>query len=215
MTDVGRQAGTGILFVISAPSGAGKSSLARRVIERVRGLEFSVSYTTRPRRRGERDGVAYHFVDDARFDAMVEANAFVEWAPIFGHRYGTGREATERALGEGRNLLLDIDVQGARQVRSSGLGAVFIFVLPPDYATLKARLEERRSESDREVSRRLSLAREETLEYRRYDYLVVNEDLERAAGEMQAIVEAERRRASRCSAEAETILSTFPPSRRE
>ena len=136
----------GTLFVISAPSGTGKSTLARRLLESVGELRFSVSYTTRPRRPGEESGREYHFVDDARFDAMTASGAFLEWARVFGHRYGTGREATEAALGAGTDLLLDIDVQGARQVRASGLDCVSIFVLPPDFATLEERLVRRGSD---------------------------------------------------------------------
>jgi guanylate kinase len=133
----------GILFVISAPSGTGKSTLARKVLESTPELEFSVSYTTRPRREAEVDGREYHFVDRARFDAMIGAGEFLEWAEVFGQRYGTGREPTRGALSEGRDLLLDIDVQGARQVRRSGQAAVFVFVMPPDFATLEARLRAR------------------------------------------------------------------------
>lgn len=200
----------GTLFVISAPSGVGKSTLARRLLESVEGLEFSVSYTTRPRRRGEADGREYHFVDDARFEAMAAEDAFLEQARVFGRWYGTGRDATERALAAGRDLLLDIDVQGARQVRERHAEAVFVFVLPPDYRTLERRLLERHSEGEAERSRRLSLSRGEGQDYEHYDYLIVNDDLDRAIAGLRSIVEAERHRVSRRRAEAERILSTFP-----
>lgn len=200
----------GILFVISAPSGTGKSSLARGVLDAVDGLEFSVSYTTRERREGEEQGREYHFVDDARFDEMVAEDAFLEWAAVFARRYGTGTEATERALAEGRDLLLDIDIQGARQIRSRGLEAVYVFVLPPDYGTLESRLRERRSENGEELDRRLSEARQEAEEFRRYDYLVINDDLDRAVEQLRCIVEAERRRRIHRVADAERILATFP-----
>jgi len=201
----------GILFVVSAPSGAGKSTLVRRLVEQIDGLEFSVSYTTRPMREGERDGHAYHFVDDARFDAMVAEGEFLEWAGVFDCRYGTGRSATERALTAGRDLLLDIDVQGAEQVRQGGPGAVSIFLLPPDYPTLEARLRDRRSEDGEQRELRLSQARREAEQYTRYDYLVVNDDIEGAVRALTSIVEAERHRVGCRKADAERILSTFPP----
>ena len=201
----------GTLFVLSAPSGSGKSTLARRLVETDPGLEFSISYTTRPRRSDEHDGREYHFVDDARFDAMVADDAFLEWAAVFRQRYGTAREATAEALATGRDLLLDIDVQGARQVRERSSGAVLLFVLPPDYPTLQGRLRDRRSDAETQISHRLSLARQEVEEYSRYDYLVVNDDLDRATETLRSIVVAERSRLARATAEAERILSTFPP----
>jgi guanylate kinase len=170
MTSTKRQ--RGILFVISAPSGSGKSTLASRLVDGDPDLDFSVSYTTRPRRDGEEDGREYHFVDDPSFDAMVAEDAFLEWATVFRQRYGTGRESTERALAEGRDLLLDIDVQGARQVRDRAGEAVFLFVLAPDYPTLESRLRDRRSDDKAEIAHRLSVARREVEEYSRYDYLV-------------------------------------------
>jgi guanylate kinase len=201
----------GILFVVSAPSGGGKSTLVRKLVERVDGLEFSVSYTTRPRREGERDGREYHFVDDARFDAMVSDDDFLEWARVFDCRYGTGRGATERALAAGRDLVLDIDVQGAEQVRRRDPRAVSVFLLPPDYPTLEARLRDRRSEGREQRKMRLSQARREAEEYTRYDYLVVNDDVEGAVRALTSIVEAERHRVGCRKSDAERILSTFPP----
>jgi guanylate kinase len=204
------EASPGVLFVLSAPSGTGKSSLCRRLIEEVPGLGFSVSTTTRHRRAGEENGKQYWFVDDDRFDAMIAEDAFLEWAEVFGHRYGTGRAATREALTQGRDLLLDIDVQGARQVRAGEEDAVSVFLLPPDFATLAARLRSRRSEDDGEVARRLALAGAEAREFVHYDYLVVNDDLERATAELAAIVRAERACTRRRSALAAHILSTFP-----
>lgn len=201
----------GILFVVSAPSGAGKSTLVRRLVEQIDGLGFSVSYTTRPIREGEQEGQAYHFVDDAHFDAMVADGEFLEWAGVFDCRYGTGRSATERALAAGRDLLLDIDVQGAEQVRQARPGAVSIFLLPPDYPTLEARLRDRRSEDGEQRELRLSQARREAEQYSRYDYLVVNDDVEGAVRALTSIVEAERHRVECRKADAERILSTFPP----
>jgi guanylate kinase len=200
----------GTLFVISAPSGTGKSTLARRLLETVPGLAFSVSFTTRPRRAGEENGREYEFVEDARFDAMVAAGGFLEWARVFDHKYGTGRQATEAALASGTNLLLDIDVQGARQVRSSGLDAVSVFILPPDYASLADRLKRRGSEDASALLLRLGEARREALEYDQFDFVVVNADLEEACSQLTAIVRAELTRTRRCGGRVKRILSTFP-----
>lgn len=201
----------GVLFVLSAPSGTGKSSVARRLLETVRGLEFSVSFTTRPRRPTERDGSDYHFVDRARFEAMIAEGALLEWAEVYGeHLYGTGREATLRALAEGRDLVLDIDVQGARQVREAGVPAVTVMLLPPDYRTLADRLRARGSESGPSLERRLAQARREAEEFERFDYVVINDRLERSAAEVAAIVGAERRRSVRCAGEVREIIASFP-----
>lgn len=205
----------GILFVVSAPSGTGKSTLARRLLDGVPRLEFSVSYTTRSLRPGETDGREYHFVNEATFDRMVEEGGFLEWANVFGHRYGTGRTATENVLATGRDLLLDIDVQGARHVREGDVEAVSIFVMPPDFATLESRLRFRGSELENEVQRRLSQARVEADEFAHYDYVVVNDDIERATKEIRAIVRAERARTERRRAFVEKILETFPDGRRK
>ena len=131
------RAGNGILFVLSAPSGTGKSTVVHRLLDSVPGLRFSVSYTTRRQRQGERDGEQYHFVDDRTFDRMEQENAFLESARVHAHRYGTGREATESILATGNDVLLDVDIQGARRVRSAGVEAVFVFLLPPSYETLE------------------------------------------------------------------------------
>jgi len=200
----------GTLFVISAPSGTGKSTLARRLMESVPGLAFSVSYTTRPRRAGEESGREYHFVDDARFDAMAAAGEFLEWAPVFERKYGTGRAATEAALASGTDLLLDIDVQGATQVRASGLDAVSIFILPPDFPTLNARLRGRGSEDAVSAEKRLHEATHEAMQYDRFDYNVLNADLEEASLELASIVRAERARTVRRIDRVRQVLATFP-----
>jgi guanylate kinase len=203
-------AGTGILFVISAPSGTGKSTVARRLEERTPGLEFSVSFTTRQPRPDELDGRDYHFVDAGRFQAMVDGNGFLEWADVFGHRYGTGLEATRGALSEGRDLLLDIDVQGARQVRAGPVQAISIMLLPPDYATLEARLRGRGSEAGAQREDRLAQARQEAQEYLDFDFLVINDELDGAVADLGGIVRAERCRTGRRRGDAERVLATFP-----
>lgn len=200
----------GTLFVISAPSGTGKTTLARRLIDSVPALRFSVSYTTRPRRAGEENGREYEFVDDARFDAMAAEGGFLECAHVFGRKYGTARAATEAILASGADVLLDIDVQGARQVQDSGLDAVSIFILPPDYTSLANRLARRGSEDPEALARRLHEARREALEYDRFDYVVVNADLEAASLELTGIVRAESARTARCRERVNTILATFP-----
>ena len=200
----------GILFVLSAPSGTGKSTLVRRLVQGDGQMMFSVSYTTRSRREGEENGREYHFVDDAEFDRMRARDELLEWANVFGKRYGTGREATRSALAAGRDLLLDIDVQGGKSVRGSGVPAVSVFVMPPDFAALESRLRARRTEAEAEVARRLALARVEAQDASSYDYLVVNDDLDRATEDLRAIVRAERLRASRRTGEAGRIVATFP-----
>jgi len=205
---VGRRAG--ILFVIAAPSGTGKSTVANGVLQRVEDLEFSISYTTRPPRDGEEDGIHYHFVDRERFEQMRDGAAFLESAEVFGNSYGTGLEETRKKLGLGRDLLLDIDVQGARQVKGGPIDAVSIMILPPDHATLAARLHDRASESEEQRTRRLAQAREELEEFDTFDYLVINQELETSVSEVGSIVCAERRRTRRSAGDARRILATFP-----
>jgi guanylate kinase len=200
----------GILFVVSAPSGTGKTSLAKRLLADTDGISWSVSYTTRPRREGEQDGREYHFVDDARFGAMIERGELLEWAEVFGRWYGTGREATERVLGEGFDLLLEIDVQGAAQVLASGMEAVSVFVVPPSYHALVDRLHGRDTESEQEIAARLRQSRREAEEFRGFDYVVINDDFDRALADLEAIVRAERRRTERAGRDVETILAGFP-----
>lgn len=187
----------GTLFVISAPSGAGKTSIFRELLARYPELCESVSFTTRPVRAGERDGVDYHFVSRADFDRMVAEGAFAEWAEVHGHRYGTAKATLLRAGEEGRDVLLDIDVQGAAQLRASGLEGVFIFILPPDMAELRRRLAGRNTDSAEVVERRMLNAVAEIREAASFDYIVVNDDLARAVSTVQAILAAEKARMKR------------------
>ena len=187
----------GILFVISAPSGAGKTSISRELLARQPDLCQSVSYTTRPMRNGEQDGIDYHFVSSTQFDRMVAEGAFAEWAEVHGNRYGTAKATLQRAGEEGRHLLLDIDVQGAAQLRASGLEGVFIFILPPSMAELRQRLAGRKTDSAEVIERRMNNAVSEIREAVHFDYIVVNDDLARAAAVVQAIMIAEQARKER------------------
>lgn len=191
----------GRLFVVSAPSGAGKTSLTRALVERLAGrgvrAEISVSYTTRAPRPGEEDGVHYHFVTDAEFERMVVAGAFLEHAQVFRHRYGTGRARTEDLVAKGTQVLLDIDWQGAAQIGERWPDPVGIFILPPSADELERRLRGRGQDSEWAIAERLSKARGEIAHHAEYDYLVVNEDFERALEELVAIVAAEQLRSAR------------------
>jgi guanylate kinase len=183
--------------VLAAPSGTGKTTLARRLVEGYETFTFSVSATTRPPRERERDGVDYHFVDRARFEAMVERGELAEWAEVHGSLYGTPRAELERAADEGRHVILDIDVQGARQVRANVGDAALIFLLPPSVEDLMARLTGRRTEGDADVGRRLRSALSELQAASEFDYIVVNDDLHRCLEAIRDIVGAEAYRAER------------------
>jgi guanylate kinase len=198
-----------MLFVVSAPSGTGKTTVVERLVERMPDLVLSRSYTSRPARAGERDGVDYNFVRRPRFEEMIAAGEFLEYADVFGNFYGTHATDTEAALKEGRDVVLVIDVQGARQVRERGLLLVSIFVLPPSYPVLEQRLRGRSKDSAEAIAKRLVIAREEVTGYCDYDYVVVNDDLEQCIEALRAIVIAERSRARRARPVAERIIETF------
>jgi guanylate kinase len=210
LSQPGKDGATGILFVISAPSGTGKSTVAARLVEMVPKLQFSVSYTTRQPRKGEADGREYRFVDGDTFARRVEQGAFLEWARVYAECYGTGAEETRSVLDSGQDVLLDIDIQGARRVRGGPIPAVAMMVLPPDYATLESRLRLRNSEPAAKRELRLAEAREEIEAFDQFDYMVVNDEVEPAAVALASIIAAERRRTVRCRAEARRILTTFP-----
>ena len=186
----------GGLFVVSAPSGGGKTSLTRASIDALAkagiAAEISVSDTTRAPRPGEQNGVHYHFVDRSKFEEMIAANEFLEHATIYGQYYGTARARTEQRLAAGRDVILDIDLQGARQVRQHMPGAIGIYILPPSMAKLEQRLRARKQDSEEAIRQRLDLARQEMSHYEYYDYVVVNKDFEQAMGEFVSIFVARR-----------------------
>jgi guanylate kinase len=199
----------GHLFVVSAPSGAGKSTLIHRVREGVDGLAFSVSWTTRPPRPGERDGVDYHFTDDERFRRKVADGEMLEWAEVHGSLYGTGRAETDALRERGLDVILDIDVQGAAQVRQTAPEGIFVFVLPPDRAELARRLRGRGTEDAARVEARLGVAAKEVEQVDQFDYVVINEDLDAAARELEAILVAGRARRDRRAPRVREIVETF------
>lgn len=189
----------GSLVVVSAPSGAGKTTLCREVRSVVSDLAYSVSYTTRPPRPGEMDGIDFHFVSEAVFSGMVARNEFAEWAVVHGNLYGTSARTLEEALEAGRDILLDIDTQGARQLRGRYPEAVLVFVVAPSIEELEQRLKERKSDAPHDIARRLARAREEVAAWQEYDYLIINRDLKEAVEQLAAIIQAERCRTGRLS----------------
>ena len=188
----------GLLLVLSAPSGAGKTTLAHRLVDTHDDCVFSISYTTRAPRGAERDGIDYFFVDDATFQRMIDAGEFAEWAEVHGRRYGTPRSVIDLNLEAGRVVIFDIDVQGGEQLKTRYPDAATVLVVPPSMAELERRLRDRRTESEEAIARRLAAARAEV---RRgldgYDFVVVNDDLDTAFGDLEAIVRAERLRRAR------------------
>lgn len=199
----------GRLFIVSAPSGAGKTTLAERLVERVGGLRLSRSYTSRAAREGERDGVDYNFVSRQRFEAMIAAGEFLEWADVFGNLYGTAAGDTERVLAGGHDLVLVIDVQGAQQVRARGVPHTGIFVLPPSFDILERRLRGRSKDDEPAIRRRLEVASREVRSFRDYDYVIVNDEFEAAVHRLRAIVVAERARLGAMRETAHDIIRTF------
>ncbi|MBI4477711.1 MAG: guanylate kinase [Acidobacteria bacterium] len=199
----------GLLFVVSAPSGTGKTTLVERLVERVPNLRMSRSYTSRPMRPGEADGVDYHFISREQFEAMIRTGAFMEWADVFGNLYGTSRADTEQVLARGEDLVLVIDVQGARRVRQGRIPATSIFVLPPSFEILEQRLRGRSRDDEPQIRRRLAVARDEVGAYREYDYLVINDHLEPAVERLRSIVVAECARREAMELDAKRILESF------
>ncbi len=187
----------GSLFVISAPSGAGKTTLCKRICESIEGLRFSVSFTTRKPRDGEIDGVHYFFIDEDEFRSMVSDGEFIEWAEVHGNFYGTSKKHIEGMISEGIDVLLDIDVQGARQIRDNVPDCITIFVLPPSIDELRKRLIGRMSDSEETIAKRLKKATEEISEYKSYDYVILNDVFETALKELESIIISERAKTRR------------------
>jgi guanylate kinase len=197
----------GILLVISSPSGAGKTTLARKLAER-HGLHFSVSYTTRAPRPGEKDGEDYHFVSSDEFSRMIDRQQFAEWAVVHGNRYGTAIATVDQAIEQGKDTLFDIDYQGGRQIRQKWLNdSVLCFILPPSVEELEKRLRQRATDSAEVIARRLAMAHKELFHYSDYDYLVVNDQLEKAYDELRSIYIAARCARGRNEPLAQALLA--------
>jgi guanylate kinase len=199
----------GLLFIISAPSGTGKTTLVERLVQMLPNLRMSRSYTSRPGRVYERDGADYNFISRPDFDGMIARGEFLEWADVFGNLYGTSRSDTEQLLASGQDVVLTIDVQGAQQVKDSGVDHTRIFVLPPSFEILERRLRGRSADSEADMQRRLATARAEVGRYVDYDYVVINDQLEPTVMRLQEIIAAERSRMHRMQNVAEGIIRTF------
>ncbi|MBI5826542.1 MAG: guanylate kinase [Deltaproteobacteria bacterium] len=187
----------GIPFIVSAPSGAGKTTLCKKAVDFFEDFRHSISYTTRRPRPGETDGVEYRFIDDAAFDAMIERGEFIEYAGVYGKRYGTSKKDLEALLSGGFNVILEIDVQGADRVREALDGTVSIFILPPSIEACEKRLVSRGKDGPEDIKRRLKIAEDEIRKTPDYDYIIINDDLEEAFGRMRSIIVAEKARALR------------------
>lgn len=199
----------GNLIIISAPSGAGKTTLVAGVLKQVERLVSSISYTSRAPRRDEETGAHYHFVTREEFEAMMARGEFLEWAEVHGNLYGTSRRQVEESRGAGQDVILTIDVQGAENARRAFPDAISVFILPPSYAVLVERLKTRGANHADDLQLRLRNAQHELEQYRRFDYLVINDDLEQTTRELAAIIVAERCRRKLRTETAERILQTF------
>jgi guanylate kinase len=205
---------SGLLFIVSAPSGTGKTTLVERLVRDMSGIVMSRSYTSRPPRAGEADGVDYSFISRERFEAMIAHGDLLEHAEVFGNLYGTGGAETRRALAGGDDLVLVIDVQGARKVRTTGFEHVGIFVLPPSFAVLEERLRRRSKDSEAQIQRRLAVAQEEVAAVAEYEYVVINDDVDSGVARLRAIVEAERSKLHVMQPKADAIIESFRAGRR-
>jgi guanylate kinase len=199
----------GQLFVVSAPSGTGKTTVVERLVQIFPDLALSRSYTSRSLRAGEKDGVDYNFITRAQFEAMIAEDAFLEWADVFGNLYGTCKADAERELVTGRDLVLVIDVQGARQVRANGANTVGIFVLPPSFEALEQRLRGRSKDSEEAIRKRLATARREIRAVAEYEYVIVNDELDACVDRLRAIILAERARPKVMAPVIARIVSSF------
>lgn len=199
----------GNLFVISAPSGSGKTTLVRRLLDSLDDVRFSISFTTRSVRGSERDGVDYHFVEESDFRSKIEDGEFVEWAEVHGNFYGTSKTETEKVRSGGEDILLDVDVQGAAQVRKAQPDAVTLFVMPPSFTILEERLRGRRQDSDEVIAGRLNEARHEIHHFKDYDYVLINDTVESTSELFKAIVLAERTRPHLLQDRIRPIIESF------
>ncbi|MFB0564900.1 MAG: guanylate kinase [Candidatus Aminicenantaceae bacterium] len=197
-----------MLFVISGPSGVGKTTLVRRVLEDFENIVFCVSHTTRKKRNGEVEGRDYYFVSESEFRRMIEEDELVEWAIVHGSYYGTSKKELKK-VGVNADCILDIDIQGAQQIREKLQDATFIFIMPPLFQELKKRLEARGDESAASVQKRLEVAREEIKYYHQFDYIVINDELKRAVKDLKSIIRSEKCRLDTRSLEVESILESF------
>jgi guanylate kinase len=201
--------GRGMLIVVSSPSGGGKGTLIDRVLKTVPGIGYSVSYTTRPPREVEQHGREYFFVTTAVFEQMIRDGEFLEWANVYGHLYGTSRAQVERELDAGRDVILEIDVQGAASIRQLIDNAVTVFILPPSFKLLRDRLVARGTDSPADLERRLSGAPGEVQQYTNFSYVILNDDINRASSQLAAIIYAERARRERQESRLKETLSDF------
>jgi guanylate kinase len=199
----------GLLFVVSSPSGGGKGTLIKRLLDVQPDLSYSVSYTTRVPRNGEQNGREYHFVDRKIFEEMIRAGDFLEWACVHGNYYGTAKKQIAEETAAGVDLVLEVDVQGAASVRELRLGAISIFIVPPSFETLRQRLTARGTDTPEQLALRLRNAPNELNQYREFDYVIINNNLDRAAAQLASIVSAERARCKRQKANVEKIIDEF------
>ncbi|HEX6732649.1 MAG TPA: guanylate kinase [Pyrinomonadaceae bacterium] len=208
----GNKVTQGILFVVSSPSGGGKGTLIRRVLQLMPDLSYSVSYTTRAPRNGEMEGREYFFVNRQTFEEMVAANQFLEWACVHGNLYGTARQQVANETRAGLDIVLEVDVQGAESIRKLMLDTVSIFILPPSYEVLKQRLIARGTDTPEELEVRLRNAPDELRQFSCFDYVIINDDIDRAAGQLAAIIYAERARCTRQEELVKEVIENFKPS---
>jgi len=201
--------GRGMLIVVSSPSGGGKGTLIDRVLKTVPDLAFSVSYTTRAPRGSEQNGREYFFIDDPVFRAMIAGGDFLEWADVYGHLYGTSAAQVERERRTGRDIILEIDVQGAESIRHKVPDAISIFILPPSFELLRNRLVARATDSAADLERRLKGAAGEVAQYEHFDYVILNDDINRASQQLAAVIHAERARMSRQRVTLQDALTDF------
>lgn len=198
---------SGSLYIVAAPSGGGKTSLVKKLVSELDDIAMSLSHTTREKRRGEQDGVDYCFIPEQTFQEMIKANEFVEYANVFGHYYGTSLKQIKARLQAGIDVVLDIDWQGARQIRQQFADAVSIFVIPPSLDVLKQRLTTRRRDDEAVIQKRMKSAQDELAHFAEFDYLIVNEDFSKAANQLRSIVVAHRLRMSRQRVSQRQLLS--------